>query len=154
MINRWTQLSIDYASQRSYLDDLFAVYPTIPEGIRSIDQEAWQKIESAFHARENQQLLSYLLTFDLFPIKDSYIAYLRHDASAIARNPQTINRICGRLYEMGLSKIYERCTEPKETNRQIGHMFKYWLEKKSLGITPIPKEEFLAKYLNRFKQCF
>ena len=33
-MNYWTQLSIEYANQRSYLDDLFQVYPTIPEGIR------------------------------------------------------------------------------------------------------------------------
>ncbi|MBR3883844.1 MAG: hypothetical protein IKJ31_03695 [Bacteroidaceae bacterium] len=36
----------------------------------------------------------------------------------IDRNPQTINRICGRVRELGLDKIYEKCTEPKETNRQ------------------------------------
>jgi hypothetical protein len=36
-MNYFTQLSIDYANQRSYLDDLFHVYPTIPEGIREID---------------------------------------------------------------------------------------------------------------------
>lgn len=38
-MNRFTKLSIEYANQRSYLDDLFQVYPTIPEGIREIDQE-------------------------------------------------------------------------------------------------------------------
>jgi len=37
-MNYWTKLSIEYASQRSYLDDLFRVYPTIPEGIREIDK--------------------------------------------------------------------------------------------------------------------
>ncbi len=35
-MNYFTQLSIDYANQRSYLDDLFHVYPTIAEGIREI----------------------------------------------------------------------------------------------------------------------
>jgi hypothetical protein len=33
-MNKWTKLSIEYASHRSYLDDLFAVYPIIPDGIR------------------------------------------------------------------------------------------------------------------------
>jgi hypothetical protein len=28
-MNNWTKLSIEYANQRSYLDDLFQVYPTI-----------------------------------------------------------------------------------------------------------------------------
>lgn len=38
-MNYWTKLSIEYANQRSYLDDLFQVYPIIPEGIRDINQE-------------------------------------------------------------------------------------------------------------------
>lgn len=38
-MNKWIEYSIEYANQRSYLDDLFRVYPTIPEGIRSIDTE-------------------------------------------------------------------------------------------------------------------
>jgi hypothetical protein len=81
---------------------------------------------------------------DLFPIKNSYIAYLKRDKSAIERNPKTINRLAGRLYEMGLNKIYEKCSEPKETNRQIGPMFKQWLKKKSLGIIPVSLEKFMS----------
>jgi hypothetical protein len=80
----------------------------------------------------------------LFPIKDSYIAYLKRDKTAIDRNPKTINRISGRLYDIGLDKMYEKCSEPKETNRQIGPMFKRWLKTKSLGITPVPINEFIS----------
>lgn len=69
---------------------------------------------------------------DLFPIKGSYVAYLKRDTSSIDRNPQTINRLCGRLYEMGLNRIYEKCSEPKETNRQIGPMFRRWLSRGTL----------------------
>ena len=123
-MNYWTKLSIEYAEQKSYLDDLFQVYPTIPEGIREIDNDKWKTIEEAFSHKDNEKLVNELLKMDLFPIKDSYIAYLKRDKSAIERNPKTINRIAGRLYEMGLSKIYEKCSEPKETNRQIGPMFK------------------------------
>lgn len=43
-MNYWTELSIEYANQRSYLDDLFQVYPTIPEGIRDIDHQRWKEI--------------------------------------------------------------------------------------------------------------
>lgn len=143
-MNRWTKLSIDYANQRSYLDDLFQVYPTIPEGIRDIDKESWAKIEQAFYDEDNYSLVCELLKLDLFPIKDSYISYLRRDRKAIKRNPRTINRICGRLYEMGIDKIFERCAEPKETNRQIGPMFRYWLKEKSLGITPVNWELFVS----------
>ena len=84
------------------------------------------------------------MKLDLFPIKDSYIAYLKRDKTSIERNPKTINRISGRLYEMGLDKIFEKCSEPKETNRQIGPMFKDWLNRKTLGIQPVSIDEFTA----------
>ncbi|MCD4830732.1 MAG: hypothetical protein K8R02_02860 [Anaerohalosphaeraceae bacterium] len=143
-MNYWTKLSIEYANQRSYLDDLFQVYPTIPDGIRDIDKENWGSVEKAYKRKDNVELLKTLLTLKLFPIKDSYIAYLRRDNSAIDRNPKTINRICGRLYEMGIDKIFGKCSEPKETNRQIGPMFREWLKKKTLGINPIGLEAFIA----------
>lgn len=143
-MNKWTKLSIEYANQRSYLDDLFQVYPTIPEGIREINEDVWAEVEKSFNKKDNDLLIRQLLKFDLFPIKDSYIAYLKRDGSAIDRNPRTINRICGRLYEMGLDKIFERCSEPKETNRQIGPMFRDWLKRKSLGVEPVSLDEFLS----------
>lgn len=143
-MNYWTELSIEYAHQRSYLDDLFQVYPTIPEGIREINQDRWIKIEVAFNEKNNHDLIKELIKLDLFPIKDSYIAYLKRDKTAIERNPKTIDRICGRLYEMGLGIIFARCTEPKETNRQIGPFFKRWLDKGTLGLQPIPIADFIA----------
>ena len=45
---------------------------------------------------------------------------------------------------MGLNKIFERCSEPKETNRQIGPMFRDWLKRKSLGVEPVSEEVFLS----------
>lgn len=50
-MNYWTGLSIDYANQKNYLDDLFKVYPTIPEGIRDIDEIMWKNIENAFNEK-------------------------------------------------------------------------------------------------------
>lgn len=148
-MNYWTELSIEYANQRSYLDDLFQVYPTIPEGIREIDNERWSNIEKAFKKKNNDALIKEPLKLDLFPIKDSYIAYLKRGPSAIEKNPRTINRICGRLYEMGLEKIFERCSEPKETNRQIGPFFRRWLNAKSLGIQPVTLDDFTIKGKNK-----
>jgi len=139
----WTKLSIEYANQRNYLDDLFQVYPTIPEGIRDIDNVIWQDIEKAFKKRDNVNLIKILLKLDLFPIKDSYLAYLKRDNSSIERNPQTINRLCGRLYEMGLDNLFTKCSEPKETNRQIGPLFKRWVNNLSLGIKPVNLNEFV-----------
>jgi hypothetical protein len=142
-INPWIQTSIDYANQRSYLDDLFQVYPTIPEGIREIDDSAWKEVEKAFKKRDNQKLIKSLLGFELFPIKDSYVAYLKRDKDALERNPATVARLSGRLYEMGLGMIYTHCSEPKETNRQIGPLFKRWLRKKALGVEPLRLDDFL-----------
>ena len=141
-MNYWTELSIEYANQKSYLDDLFQIYPTIPEGIREIDRDIWYKIETAFNKKNNDVLIRELLKHTLFPIKDSYVAYFKRYKSSIERNPKTINRLCGRLYEMGLDKIYERCSEPKETNRQIGPFFRRWLNSKSLGIQPVGLDDF------------
>ncbi len=142
-MNYWTELSIEYANQRSYLDDLFQVYPTIPEGIRELDTNRWTNIEKAFKKKNNEALIKELLKLNLFPIKDSYIAYLKRDASSIERNPKTINRICGRLYEMGIDKVFERCSEPKETNRQIGPLFRRWTNSKALGIQPVSLNDFI-----------
>lgn len=141
-MNHWLELSIEYANQRNYLDDLFRVYPTIPEGIREINAETWASVEQAFEKGEDTGLIRSLLKLDLFPIKDSYVAYLKRDAGAIERNPATVARLCGRLYEMGLAEIYERASEPKETNRQIGPFFRQWINRRALGIKPVKLDDF------------
>ena len=143
MKNTWTKMSIELANQSNYLDLLFRVYPTIPEECRDIDQELWKKIKEAFHDHDNEKLISNLLKLQLFPIKDSYVAYLKRDTGAIKRNPETVNRLAGRIFEMGLTKLFEKCSEPKETNRQIGPLFKRWIHSGALGILPIPQEKFL-----------
>lgn len=142
--NQWLKSSIDFANQRNYLDELFKIYPTIPEGIREINEDKWKAIEEAFKSKNDEKLLELLLSLDLFPIKDSYVAYLKRDKGAIERNPNTIDRLHGRLVEMGLEKIYEKCSEPKETNRQIGPLFKRWLQKETLGAPYLKLPEFKA----------
>lgn len=143
-MNQWLKMSIDYANQRNYLDDLFLVYPTIPEGIRVIDEHLLKRVKVAFDKKDNARLIEALLELDLFPIKDSYVAYLKRDPSSIGRNPATVSRLSGRLYEMGLEKIIERASEPKETNRQMGQRFRNWLKKKALGVQPVKLKEFLS----------
>ena len=147
-MNYWTELSIEYANQRSYLDDLFQVYPTIPEGMRDIDQNQWQKIETAFANQDNLELITGLLKLQKFPIKNSYVSFLRKDYTSLVRNPQTVNRLAGTMYQMGLDKLYEKCIEPKETNTQMGPMFSRWLQNKSLGIKPVSLEIFLSNNEN------
>ncbi len=144
-MNLWTKMSVDFASQKNYLDELFKVYPISPNLRREIANSTWSRIEKAYTDKNNEELVRALLKLELFPIKDSYVAYLKRDPSSILRNPQTINRIAGNLYEMGLDAVFEKCTEPKETNRQMGPMFKYWIDKGTLGV-PVHKsvKEFMS----------
>lgn len=132
-MNIWTKHSIDFANQRNYLDELFKVYPTIPEGLRDINQTKWEKVEQSFNRQDGKELLKNLLAFDLFPIKDSYVAYLKRDKGSIERNPKTIQRLSSALIAMGLDVIYEKCSQAKETNRQIGPMFRNWIKQGGLG---------------------
>ncbi|MDB4983886.1 MAG: restriction endonuclease [Patescibacteria group bacterium] len=142
-LNPWIELSIEYANQRSYLDDLFQVYPTIPDGIREMNESHWEEIETAFQEKNNIALIKGLIKLNLFPIKDSYVAFLKKDKKAIERNPATVARISGRLYDMGIKMIRERSSEPKETNRQIGPLFKRWINKKALGVDSLKMADFL-----------
>ncbi|MBP3301702.1 MAG: hypothetical protein J6L64_01015 [Opitutales bacterium] len=141
-MNFWTQRSIDFANQSNYLDELFRVYPMNPEISRELDENVWKDIETCFVSRKSKDLIEALLRLELFPIKDSYVAYLRRDRSAIERNPKTINRLCGRLYELGLAEVRKRCETPKETNRQIGPMFRHWLQTGACGFPLVSTEEF------------
>lgn len=142
-MNWFIEKSIEYAQQKSYLDDLFKVYPTIPNGIRDINEVIWKKIEHSYNQRKYEDLIRNLLKLDLFPIKDSYVAYLKRDKNAIKRNPKTIQRLASEILEMDLTLLYEKCSQPKETNRQIGPMFKNWIKNTDFGIPTMPINEFL-----------
>ncbi len=147
-MNYWTQLSIDFANQRNYLDELFTVYPLTVGLEREIPDKKWKRVESAFNQEDNEELFKSVVSLDLFPIKDSYVGFFRMDKSAIERNPKTIARICGALRQMGLDKIRERSSQPIETNRQMGPLFSNWLKKGSLGVFPVSVDEFLASNEN------
>jgi len=143
-MNCWTKLSVDFANRRNYLDELYKIYPITPNLKREIPSKTIEAIENSFRNGENRKLVEQLLQLELFPLKDSYVPYLRRDNSAIERNPNTINRIAGNLYSMGIDAIIDKCTEPKETNRQMGPMFKNWLKKGVLGCEICENEqEFL-----------
>lgn len=141
-MNYFTELSIELANQRDYLDQLFRVYPLRPDSIRGIDDKVWQRIEKAYNGTDNTELLKALMKHSLFPVKDGYMPYLKLDKTAIERNPNTVNRICGRIRELGLEKLYECCTQPKETNRQMGPLFRQWLRSGTLGLVPISLSDF------------
>lgn len=149
-MNYWTNLSVEFAQQRNYLDELYKVYPITPNLRREIPESSEQKIRMAFENQDNVSLIKELLKLNLFPIKDSYVAYLKRDKTAIERNPQTINRLAGTLFQMGIEEILEKCTEPKETNRQMGPMFKRWIDQKTIGV-PIFHDPI--EFLNSQENC-
>ena len=143
-MNIWTQKSIELANQRNYLDLLFKVYPMSVNLKRELKERDVLEIEKSFKNKDSKKLLNILLAQDTFPIKDSYVAYLKKDKSAIDRNPNTVNRLTGMLYELGLDEIFEKMTTPKETNRQIGPLFKNWVNTGALGCKVTDSEqEFL-----------
>ncbi|MDY5396944.1 MAG: restriction endonuclease [Alistipes sp.] len=143
-MNLFTQRSIELASQRDYLDQLFSVYPLSPDNIREVDQNIWNNVDRCYREQNNTELFRNLLQLKLFPIKDGYVPYFRKDITAIERNPNTVNRICGRVRELSLEELYQKCTQPKETNRQMGQLFRNWVKRGTLGLFPISEAEFLA----------
>ncbi|MBQ7155216.1 MAG: hypothetical protein IJR85_06650 [Synergistaceae bacterium] len=72
-------------------------------------------------------MIETLLDAELFPLKDSYVPFLRYDRTAIVRNPKTVNRIAGTLYQMG-------------------PLFKRWIAEGVIGVPVLRKpEEFLCR---------
>jgi len=139
-MNIWTQKSIELANQKNYLDLLYKVYPLSANLRREMNDVVKTDIERATSNQDNEALLNILISQTnakniVFPIKDSYVAYLKHDSSAITKNPNTVNRIAGILYEMGYEEIIDKATTPKETNRQIGPLFGAWVHSGALGAT-------------------
>lgn len=147
-MNIFTQYSIELANQKDYLDQLFRVYPLRPDSIREVDETLWANIETAFNGTDNAALMRALLKLNLFPVKDGYVPFLRRLPAAIGLNPNTVNRICGRVKEMGLDLLYDKCSQPKETNRQMGPLFQRWVMSGALGLTPVDKDVFLANNNN------
>ena len=69
-MNYWTKLSVDFAQQRNYLDELYKVYPITPNLRREIPKKREDKVREAFENNNNVMLVKELLELDLFPIKD------------------------------------------------------------------------------------
>lgn len=134
-MNEWTRKSAELAQTKDYLDRLYEVYKITPNPEREIPQNVLDKIKYYIESENNDiELLKLLFTLELFPIKDSYVAFLKKEKNALKNNPRQVKRICDLIREMGYDKVVSRITEPKETNRQIGPMFKAWVEKARLGL--------------------
>ncbi len=124
-MNPWAKKTVTLAKTEDYLDRLYAVYPNDSE-TRIVDADVLASIEKSFNRREGASLLEQLLNLDKFPMKDSYVSFLRIDRSAMKRNPKTVKRICDTLYNMGFDKVKEGIIEPKEANTRRGQQFRNW----------------------------
>jgi len=151
-MNIWTQRSIELANQYDYLDQLFKVYSLSPNEKRELSTEVIKKIHVFYNTKNSKALINLLLDQvqgkngeqHPFPIKYSYVSYFKHDRTAIERNPKTVDRIAGYLYDMGLTEILDKTSAPKETNRQMGYLFKSYIDKGTLGIKVLKNEiEFI-----------
>ena len=50
---------------------------------------------------------------------------------------------------MGIDAILEKCTAPKETNRQMGQLFKNWIQKNTIGVPIVNNtDEFMSSSQN------
>lgn len=145
-MNIWTAKSIQLANEGNYLDRLYEVYPMAENDTREIEADAVFAIKNAICERNDEKLISYLFKQDLFPVKDSYVAYLKRDRASIKRNPKMVKRITGKIYELGAEEVIKRITAPKETNRQIGPLFSNWLRSGALGLPIIDDDTYFLQY--------
>jgi len=90
-------------------------------------------IKKYFDERNDIELIQILLKQKVFPIKDSYVAFLKRDKNAVYKNPKIVSRLARMLYSMGLDEIYAKISLPKETNRQIEPLFTNWINSGALG---------------------
>lgn len=67
-MNHWTKLSVEFASQRNYLDELFKVYPISPNLRMDIGNHTEAKIKRYFNKRNNIELIKILLDLVIFSL--------------------------------------------------------------------------------------
>tara|TARA_B110000503_G_scaffold99660_1_gene149090 strand:+ start:1177 stop:1962 length:786 start_codon:yes stop_codon:yes gene_type:complete len=152
-MKKYLKESIELANNFDYLDRLYAVYPISHNLRRNIPKITLDKLEHAYNSQDNLLLLKEALKLNLFPLKDSYVAFLRKDEKFIEQNPKTVDRLAGSMYELGWDKFLNNITEPKESNRQMGSAFREWIKKKPLGILPVKKDKFLKDNSNAVLDC-
>lgn len=152
-MNEYLRESIEIANNYDYLDRLYSVYPISNNVRRNINESVLKKLKDAYISQDNSSLIKQALKLELFPLKDSYVAYLKRDETAIEKNPKTINRLAGSMYQLGWEKFLMNISEPKEANRQMGSKFKDWLNRKPLGIMPVPLDQFIADNSDAILDC-
>lgn len=148
-MHTFSRKTIDLVTKENYLDRLQQIY-SHEEGERDVSETTLNEIRDAFSRRNETELLNKLLGLEKFPYKDSYVAFLRKDRTAIARNPATVRRICSRLYEMGIDRVIDGVTQAKEANTRRGPQFSRWLHRQypSLGVNEFKRSKTGIVLLN------
>ena len=142
-MNKWIKKSIVLANSPGYLDKLSEIYIMQINPERPIPAHIIFKVKKAFDNKEDINLIKLLIKYaEVFPVKDSYIGFLRKKPEAIEENPLTTERIAKRLYSLGFEGLLRDSAKPKETNRQLGPAFKKYLPK--LGYPIVNKSTILA----------
>ncbi len=143
-MNEWIKKSIEIANKPSYLDGISQIYEMQINPKRPLPTEIIPLIKEAFDKKESKKLIELLIQYsEIFPVKDSYIGFIKKKSEALEENPITTERIAERLYSLGYEKMIEESTRPKETNRQLGNAFRGWSQTK-LGFKVVDEAEFLS----------
>ena len=81
-MNEWSKKTLELVTTKNYLDQLQIIYPH-EEGERDISEETLNSIRHSFEKKDKKGFLNKLLGLERFPYKDSYIAFLRKDRTAL-----------------------------------------------------------------------
>lgn len=141
--NQWTDLSIQYANQKNYLDALFKIYPIPLKPInRELNKGEWECVVKFYKEKKFKEIILSLCNFERFPIDNPYISYIKQDNSSLDRNPETILRIGSYICnDMTLEDIHDGLTQPMQSSRMMGHLFKNFINKETLGIKVFHNEQ-------------
>lgn len=115
MKNYWLDLSLEFANQKNYLDELFRVYPLVSNKLRDVGLVVWQDF--------------------LGTVKNAKQATTGHGQASKSW-------ICTYLDDVCSKDLRHGCFEPKEINRQTGMMFQHWIQKGALGVLPLDWKRF------------
>ena len=141
IMNIWVERSVALANETDYLDRLEEIYPVPINPIRTVSDETKNILRTAYDGKDDRMLLKLLLESDKFPIKDTYVAFLRKKKGTfIDLNPKTVQRIAQRIRSIPFEEVIEGIEEPKEANRQMGEMFGTWVPK--IGLPLLKLDDF------------
>ena len=77
-MNKWLRKSFQLVNEdHRYLDLLSKVYPMSKNQKRPINDKLWNNVENAFNKKDHINLIKILLKAPLFPIKHSYVSFLK-----------------------------------------------------------------------------